>query len=615
MKRVFALILALALVFSLSMTAFAEDGVTYPVGEGSITITNATIGQKYNVYKLFDASVSEDNEGISYKIDENNQFFAVLFGSDGTQDNPYFSYDPDYGDVAKKSNVDNGEVIAYLRTILGAEPDENGSYVPTHNYDTAAPEQVAASDTVKFDNLPFGYYMVTSNMGAAVTITSTTPDAEVIDKNQKPAGDFKKEVAAAYSTDGEPSDWQKENTANIGDKITYKVSFKATNYGGDERIQYYQIHDVKGDGLSIDFSSFKVTVGGDPLDKGYYLTLDSTLPAPEKPQIGNWTGDRDDAQWYVVHKSANEFRVTIPWLEDHWITDVRSTDGVASFKVNYNENAAFLYTSPSDVEITYCGAANYNATIGGGTNTNLLNTAEASWTFEGDTGTVYSTEDTVHTNIYGIGVLKDDEHDRTKNLKDAKFELYKSYNSETNECSGMVNVIPTTVQGVYIIDSEDTYGAGINGNTPNTARAVYADKLEDYLGTAEQKGEVITQVNGKLVILGLEKGTYYLKETKAPNGYNSLSKPVEIKVGEGVTGFSIFADANGVVADIQQAEGGYSRVIYQVTNANIHNSRGRELPSTGGEGTMMMITIGTMVALCFAVLLITHKKMSVYKDF
>ena len=39
-----------------------------------------------------------------------------------------------------------------------------------------------------------------------------------------------------------------------------------------------------------------------------------------------------------------------------------------------------------------------------------------------------------------------------------------------------------------------------------------------------------------------------------------------------------------------------------------------ELPSTGGAGTMLLITIGSLVALAFAVLLITHKKMSVYRD-
>ena len=103
-----------------------------------------------------------------------------------------------------------------------------------------------------------------------------------------------------------------------------------------------------------------------------------------------------------------------------------------------------------------------------------------------------------------------------------------------------------------------------------------------------------TPADGQLVILGLDTGDYYVKETKAPEGYNQLALPVKVTVGSGST--SIY-------------DGTY--VVY---GATIENNRGMELPSTGGEGTMMMITIGTMVALAFAVLLITHKKMSIYHD-
>ena len=38
------------------------------------------------------------------------------------------------------------------------------------------------------------------------------------------------------------------------------------------------------------------------------------------------------------------------------------------------------------------------------------------------------------------------------------------------------------------------------------------------------------------------------------------------------------------------------------------------LPSTGGKGTMILITIGTVMAIGFAVFLVTNKKMSVYTD-
>jgi LPXTG-motif cell wall-anchored protein len=51
-----------------------------------------------------------------------------------------------------------------------------------------------------------------------------------------------------------------------------------------------------------------------------------------------------------------------------------------------------------------------------------------------------------------------------------------------------------------------------------------------------------------------------------------------------------------------------------LTHTVVHNSKGVVLPSTGGMGTFWLITIGTILAIGFAVFLITHKKMSVYTD-
>ena len=138
--------------------------------------------------------------------------------------------------------------------------------------------------------------------------------------------------------------------------------------------------------------------------------------------------------------------------------------------------------------------------------------------------------------------------------------------------------------------------------------------MADYLGTNTQDNYVVSQVNGKLAILGLKAGTYYLKEVEAPAGYNALSLPVEIKAGEGMRSFMIYADENGKVADIQAEDGVHSEHILDVTHTVVHNSKGVELPSTGGEGTFWLITIGTLLAIGFAVFLITHKKMSVYND-
>jgi LPXTG-motif cell wall-anchored protein len=101
---------------------------------------------------------------------------------------------------------------------------------------------------------------------------------------------------------------------------------------------------------------------------------------------------------------------------------------------------------------------------------------------------------------------------------------------------------------------------------------------------------------------------------EAPAGYNALSLPIEIKAGEGSRSFVIFADEDGKVADIQTTDGIHMEKTYDVTHTVVHNSKGAELPSTGGQGKIMLITFGTLVAMGFAVLLITQKKMTVYED-
>lgn len=69
-------------------------------------------------------------------------------------------------------------------------------------------------------------------------------------------------------------------------------------------------------------------------------------------------------------------------------------------------------------------------------------------------------------------------------------------------------------------------------------------------------------------------------------------------------------DGNVVAADVATKTHTYNKVEGQP----VENNKGMELPETGGEGTMKMITIGAIVALVFAILLITNKKMTAYQD-
>ena len=606
MKRVFAILLVLAMTLTLSVTAFAAGST------GSITITNATIGETYKPYKIFDASIKlaaggTEAEAVSYSIETDNQFFDDLFGVDGTAANPYFVYNKNTGSVTKKEGVNDSELIKYLTDLV-----TGGTFA------TEKPPITATSEEVKFTELPYGYYLITSTLGSTVTINSNTPNVEVIDKNQEPGTGFTKMI-----WDEDLGMWVESNSANIGDEITYQVSFTATNYDGDKKIKHYQIHDEKGDAIWVEFESFTVKVNGVEQKRGYYLSQGG-VNTDGWEYLGDWSDipvadrDRNDAQWYLVHLGYDKFRITIPWLEGHTLTDVTDSHGnVVSYSLNYPADADSKFVSPAEVEITYEAVIEPGAVIGDSTHGNRFNKANASWTSENETGS--TPPDEVVTYVYGIGLLKDDLA-TGQNLAGAKFRIYRNYNSSTKEYSNPVWIIPTNIKGVYIVDSLGTPSETVSGSEMKDARELYSAYLADYLKDDDgnpitQNNLAVSQVNGKLVILGLEAGTYYLQEVEAPAGYNALTTPVELEAGVGTHPFNIFYnELTGDVADIQETDGVHIEAIYNLTDTVVHNSKGQQLPTTGGKGTIMLITFGTMIAMGFAVLLITQKKMSVYKD-
>lgn len=111
------------------------------------------------------------------------------------------------------------------------------------------------------------------------------------------------------------------------------------------------------------------------------------------------------------------------------------------------------------------------------------------------------------------------------------------------------------------------------------------DKKVEWVEKAEAT-PVITDNSGVASFDGLADGTYYLEETKAPAGYNPLTEPKEITV-----------------------KGKNNDVINLTTTANVENSTGALLPSTGGMGTTLFYVIGGIFVLASVVLLITRKRM------
>lgn len=108
--------------------------------------------------------------------------------------------------------------------------------------------------------------------------------------------------------------------------------------------------------------------------------------------------------------------------------------------------------------------------------------------------------------------------------------------------------------------------------------------------------ELESFTDGMINIKGLKSGTYYLKETKAPAGYNLLKTPIKIVV-EG--------DASSGKPVIKVDNNGNATVVNQV---EVQNNKGSILPNTGGMGTTLIYVVGSILVLASGIVLFSKRK-------
>lgn len=232
-KRVLALLAALALVLAMAVPAFA-DGNT-----GSITVQGAVDGELYSIYKIFDVTgydTMTTPHKITYKVTDGwASFFA--------KGNPGATYVTlDSKKQISATTLDSTNAPAFAAAAITWAKDS------AHNI-KVTDSKTANKDGVTFTNVADGYYLVDTSLGALCSLDNVTGNAaKISEKNKVPSVEKKVKSGDIYES---------SNSAKIGDTVKYKTTI--TINGSVEKVV---LHDKMDTGLTFDETSVKVKVGG-----------------------------------------------------------------------------------------------------------------------------------------------------------------------------------------------------------------------------------------------------------------------------------------------------------------------------------------------------------------
>lgn len=244
----------------------------------------------------------------------------------------------------------------------------------------------------------------------------------------------------------------------------------------------------------------------------------------------------------LMHASNNQN----PTISDYTIKTSKLGDD-CTFHIEFKADYLAKVTDKFDVIVTYGAVVKDGAPI----NTALVNDT---WLTYGENNTE-SNKPQTKTYTFGIPVFK--YTGTNKPLAGAEFKLYTDSN-----CNEESTALKFTLN-----DSKYRYDSA-KGNAVLTS-------LEN---------------TGHIDIEGLKEGTYYLKETKAPKGYNLLKAPVEIRIDS----------AGKIYVDGSTKE--------NTGNVEVKNNSGTLLPHTGGAGTTMIYLVGALLVLGSGVVLASKRK-------
>ena len=558
-SRFMAVLMAMTMILSMSMTAFAAEAP-----KGTLTVNNTVAGKTLDLYQIFTATKNEAGN-VAYTLNSAYEgFFQSKISGASTLTGEALS-EKAYNYVKDQVGTDGSNGAAFAKDILDWILKNATTVATTHT--TAN----TTADTTVINNLDYGYYVVYP-LGA--TDTSTAPgnekvksvaslvsvtgiDATVNMKSNYPTVD--KKIIPAQSGSGITigaivnGNWEGNHQMELDDENESEDTIaphgatdekKVGDFGIGDTVTY-QLTSKVPDMTGYNSYTFKFS---DTLSKG--LDLKEVLSV----KVGNTT---------LTAKSTGANTYALAYDKSNRTLTVTLNDFYNSYKNRTGDTITVVYTA----------TLNRDAVIGMNPNTNKA-VVEYSNNPKSD-GTGKSEPSIVDVHTFDFTIFKYYLKDETQTgLANAEFELYKANEAgDAADTNAKINIVDEG-NGVY--------------------RQATADEAK---ATGFTSAKIVSDADGKVLVKGLDAGTYYLRETKAPEGYNKLLSDIKVEIKANydettgkLTSYSVDYTYNGT-----KTPGTAITTKDSSPEVAVENKTGAQLPSTGSKGALMVTLAGIVL--------------------
>lgn len=557
-----------AILLSLTMLLMAVPA--FAAGAYSITIQNDKEGHTYEAYQIFAGDVASDEaqggnvEGpILSNITSwgNGVNGAELLAALKAADAEKYGECETAADVAEALGAENA-------TAADAAAFAEIAALHLTNVEGTATEPVGGNYVI--NNLAAGYYLVKDQNGSlegdadAATeyivqvlgnVTMEPKDSDIPTVEKKVSEEDYRRDDGYGTTYNDVADW------DIGDSVPFKLIGSIPDMSAYDTYEYI-FTDTLSNGLTLQPNTIKVYIAREKND-----------------EVNNYTPLTQGVHYTLNTQNIGE-------------------NGGGSFTISFADLKTAPYVNEEGrnyVIVTYDATLNAKAEIGLPGNPNSVD-LQFSNNPNGD-GLGRTTEDKVIVFTYELDGTKVDGANIDTKLGDAEFVLFNGAHTrvahiENGKIVGWVNLPAGYNQGNY---KEIPYEAWETLN-------------------ADTNVIMTSAADGVFGVSGLDDGTVYLLEIKAPTGYNLMERDVRIDIaattanGQNWNGAANTALTALTIA-VNQGNAQNGNTDTGVVNVTVTNNQGSTLPETGGMGTTLFYVIGGLLVVSAGTLLVVRFRM------